>query len=156
MSVGKTWISLSAQVRRFEPALATANVQGPLIELLNLDADRTESGDNSITVFRITVPDFQLTFGDRSGHDERSGFNSIGNDRVLGAAERFDSFDLNRRCAGAAHARAHLVQQLRQIANLRLARRIVNRRGAAGRVAAIIRFFSSGNGNFFEVNFRSD
>jgi hypothetical protein len=41
---------------------------------------------------------------------------------VLCFAQTFDAFDLNLRVAGAAHARAHLVQQFGEVADFRFAR----------------------------------
>src|SRR5229473_2736250 len=75
----KMRIGLGDQVTRFQSARAAAHVQRALIDLFNLNADLAQFADDAITVFRITVPDFEFAVGDSAGHDERSGFDSIGN-----------------------------------------------------------------------------
>jgi len=59
-----------------------------------------------------TVFDLELSLRERSRDDERPGLDSIGDDRMLGAAERFNAFDLNRLGSGAIDTSAHLVQQI--------------------------------------------
>ena len=68
----------------------------------------------------VAILDFQLTFRDSSGNDKRPGFNAIRNDCMLGAAQRFDAFNLNRGRARASHAGAHFIEQLRQVSHFRL------------------------------------
>src|SRR2546421_11670994 len=79
---GKAGILLSLQVRGAY-SVATTDVQRALIDLFDCDADVAQLGDHAITVFRIAVSDFQSTFSDGRGDNERSCLDSIGNDWML-------------------------------------------------------------------------
>src|SRR5260370_16871822 len=75
----KMWIGLGDQVARSQSARAAAHVQRALIDLFNLNADLAQFADDAITVFRITVPDFEFAVRDTSGYTKPSAFYSIGN-----------------------------------------------------------------------------
>ena len=78
-----------------------------------------------------TVFYLQLATGQRSRDAERSCLDAIGNARVLRFAECIDTFNLDRLGSGAVDARAHFVQQVGQIDDLRFTRRVAQRRRAA-------------------------
>ena len=103
-------------------------------------------------MLRIAVLNLQLAIRYGAGDDESAGFNSIRNDRVLGAAQRFHAFNLDRRRARAAHARAHFVKKFGEIPDLRLARTVVKRRSAARQSRGHHQVLSPGNGNLFEAH----
>ncbi len=131
-------------------------MQSALVDLFNLDTNLAQPGNDAIAMFRITVFDLQFTFGNCGGHDESSGLDSIGNDRVLGAAEALNAVNLNRGRSGATHARAHFIQKFRQIPHFRFASGIVNNGRAASQGGSHHQVLGPGHGNFVEVNFRAD
>ena len=123
-------IRFSGQIARVQTAQPAPRVQSALVNFFDFNADLAQFADDPIAMFRIAVFDFQLAFGDGGGHHEGPGFDSIRNDRVLGAVQTLNAFDLNSRRAGAAHPRPHFVQQFSEILYLWLARGVVNRRAA--------------------------
>ena len=64
-------------------------MQSALVNLFDFDADFAQLGDDPVAVLRIAVLNLQLAIRYGAGDDESAGFNSIRNDRVLGAAQRF-------------------------------------------------------------------
>ena len=131
-------------------------MQRALIDFFDLNANFAQLADDAIAVFGIAVSDFQFAFRDCGRSDESSGFDSIGNDRVLRATETFDARNLNRRRARATHARAHFVEQFRKISYFRFARGIVNRGNSTSERRRHHQVFGAGDGNLIEADFCAD
>src|SRR5215813_4561284 len=106
-------------------------------------------------MIRTAVFDLELASRQSRSDDEGSGFNSIGNDRVLGATERCDALDLYRLRPRAVDSRSHLVQQVGEIDYLGLACSVVKRRGATRECCRHHQVFSSSDGDFAEMNIGS-
>src|ERR1700741_3046915 len=103
-------------------------------------------------MIRTAVFNLESSAGKSRSDDKGSRFDSIGDDRVFGAAERFNAFDLYRLCTGSVNSRAHLVQQVSEIDYLGLAGCVVKCRSTAREGRGHHQVLSSGNGDFVEVN----
>src|SRR6185369_1741881 len=103
-------------------------------------------------MIRTTVFDLELTLRQCGSDDKRSGFDSIGNDRVFRAAKRLDALDLYRLRSRAVNSCPHLVQQVGKIDYLRLARCVVKRCCAARESCGHHQVFSSSDSDFVELN----
>ena len=97
-----------------------------MIYFFDFDTNLAQFPDDSIAMLRIAVSDFEFAVRNCGGDDECSGFDAIRNDCVSCAAQGFDAFDLNCRCARSADACAHFVEQLCQVFYFRFARRVIN------------------------------
>ena len=85
-----------------------------------------ELRDDGTDVIRHAVLDQNVASGDRRGDHERSGLDAVRDDRVAGAVQRIDTFDADRIGAGAFDLSPHLVEEVREIDDLGLLRRIFN------------------------------
>ena len=152
MSVGKLGYGSVVTFVAFSPSgHETSNVVG-LTSLITTPTS-AQFCDHALEMIRTAVFDLELSPRQRGGDDKGSGFDSIGNDRVFRAAKRFDALDLDRLGSGAVNARAHLVEQVGEIDDFRFARRVVKCGCAARERGCHHQVFSSGDGNFVEVNF---
>ena len=57
-------------------------MQRALIDFFDLDSDFAQPGDYAHAMLGLTISNLQFAFSDRGSHDERSGFDPIGNNRV--------------------------------------------------------------------------
>ena len=83
-------------------------------------------------MFRFDSRDRHAVAANRARDEKRPRFDPIRNDVVLGAVQFFHAFDDQSPRPGAFDFRAHLVQEIRQIADLRLRGRAFDHRDAFG------------------------
>src|SRR3982751_5677894 len=105
---------------------------------------------------RITAFYFKLTVGDRSGYGECPCLDAVRYDRVLRAAQMFDTFDLDDRCPGALNTCSHLVEQLGKVLDLRLHRRVSHYRLSLGERGRHHHVFGPRDGHLFKFHFSTD
>ena len=76
--------------------------------------------------------------GDRAGDEERAGLDAVRDDVVLGAVQFLHAFDDDAARAGAFDLRAHLVEEIREIDDLRFGAALSITVVPSARTAAII------------------
>ncbi len=104
---------------------------------------RTRPRRRSLPAFRAVVPDrlradsSTVTSPPVSRRRDQVGaaLDAVGEDDVVGAAQPLDAFDGDALRAGALDRGAHGVEQPRQVLDLRLARAVLEHRGAARRAS---------------------
>src|SRR6185436_10817256 len=133
----------------------TGNAQRARINLFNTDTNLAKLFDYGVKVQWLTVFYFEIALRDGCRRDESSRFDAIWNDRVLSAAQFFDAFDLNPAGSGASHSRSHLVEQFRQVGDLRLTSGVLQDRDASGQRGSHHHVFRASDGDLVELNFAS-
>src|SRR5262245_16652215 len=101
---------------------------------------------------RLAIHDLQLAAGNRGGDYESAGFDPVGNDRVVGAAESRNAGDGDRRRAGAFDFRAHFGEQLGEVYYLRLAGGVRDSRHAVGQDGGHHHVLRPGDGDGFRLD----
>ena len=66
------------------------------------------------------------------GDHQRAGFDLVGNDGIVGTVQRTPAADADNRGTRAHHARAHAVEKIGQIHDVRLFGRVIDDGGARG------------------------
>src|SRR5687767_172661 len=132
--------------------MTTRHFQGCRIHFLDHYSHFAELRDYSTQMIRAAVFDFELTISDCGGNDKGSGFDSIGNDRVFSAAKCGHAFDLDRVCSSTVHTRAHLVEQLGEVDDLRFESTVAQCCRAARECRGHHQVFRACDGDFVELN----
>ena len=104
-----------------------------ILVLLDDGAGLAQLGADALEVLGDHVLDQDLPAGRRGGHHVGACLDLVGNDGIGAAVQFFDAVDLHGIGAGAADVRAHGVEEVRQIDDMRFSRRVFNDRTAAGR-----------------------
>src|ERR1044072_2951363 len=99
-------------------------------------------------MLRAAVDYIEMASCDRSGDDESTRFNTVWNDRVLCASELVYAFDSHRACARAFDSRSHLVEQLREVNHLGLARDVIQDAHSVGEAGGHHQVFGSRYSHF--------
>src|SRR5437870_1135504 len=82
---------------------------------------------------RIAIDYIELPACDRGSDSEGTGFDAVRNDGMLSAAEPLNPLNANRAAALSFNARAHFVEELREVHDLRFSRRVVEYSHAIGK-----------------------
>ena len=90
-----------------------------------LDAGLDELVDHRVHVLDGRVFEQHVPTRDRGRHGEGAGFDAIGEDRMIDPRQFIDAVDLDLDRAGPGHARAHLVEEQRELFDLGLARDVL-------------------------------
>ena len=81
-----------------------------------------QSGRDGSDVLGLHTIERDASAANRAGHQKGSGLDPVRNDVVLRAVQFLDAFDDDAPRAGALDLRAHLVQEIGEIANFRFGR----------------------------------
>ena len=103
-------------------------------------------------MLRVAIDDVELAAGHGSGSNEGAGFDAVGDNRMLGAAQTLDTFNAHLAATRALDARAHLVEQFGQVNDFGLARRIDQRRFAVGERRRHHQVLGAGDCHLVEIN----
>src|SRR5262245_25985496 len=120
--------------------------------LFDLNSNLAQLFDHRLQMTRLAICDHQLAAGNRGGDYESAGFDSVGNDRVVGAAESLNAGDGDRRRTGAFDFRAHFGEQLGEVYYLRLAGGVRDSRHAVGQCGGHHHVLSAGDGDSFKLD----
>src|SRR5579872_2986964 len=101
---------------------------------------------------RITIGDVNVPAGERTRDDERGRLNAIRDDPVTRAMQFVDAFHADGRSSSTFDARAHAVQQIREVGNFRLASAILYHGFPVRQGRGHQQVFGSGYGDLFENN----
>src|SRR3954464_6941194 len=107
-------------------------------------------------MFGLAVLDLKLAVGYCRRDQKRARLYTVGDDRMLGRAQGFDALDRNRLGARAAHARAHAVEQVREVSYLWLARGVSQSGRPACRRGRHQKVLSPRHSALWELNVRAD
>ena len=125
-------IGREARVRhRLHVAFAQRTVPADadrVVVLRDGDAHLHQLRRNGFQMLRRDVLDQNVSAGRRNGGHICSGLDLVRNDRIRDALQMLDAADLDDVGAGAADVRAHRVQEVREVDDVRLARRVLDDR----------------------------
>jgi len=89
-------------------------------------ARAAQLGDKRAQMIRLATGDVEIAAGDGPGDQKGSGLDTVGDNRVLRAAQFRDSFDADHAGSRTVYVRSHFREQSRQVHHLRLARRVMD------------------------------
>ena len=107
--------------------------QDGILVLLDDGAGLAQLGADALEVLGDHVFDQHFAPGRGGRHHIGPGLDLVGDDGIGAAVQLLDAVDLHGVGAGSADVRAHGVEEVRQIHDMRLARRVFDDRAAAGR-----------------------
>ena len=97
----------------------------PIAARLDLSARLLKFDQYGLKDLRVGFAQANATASYRGCHQKRPGFNSIGQNREFGSANRIDALDCDSARAGAAYFGTHTIQKFGQVSHLWFARRIL-------------------------------
>src|ERR1700736_1533171 len=100
----------------------------------------------------IAARNVDVAASQRAGKDERSGFDAVGNDAVLGAAQFADALHADGGSPRTFNLRAHFVEQVGQVADFGLAGTVLQYRLALGQGGGHKEIFRARDRNLVEHN----
>ena len=117
----------------------------------HLHAYLVQFGKDGGEVIRVAAFHGEFAAGHRRRDQECSGFNAVRNNGVLSAVQAADATDADFVRARAFDLGAHLVEQIRKVLHLGLARRVFKDGNPLGKRGRHHEIFGAGHGNRVEI-----
>ena len=130
----------------------TTNARSSSVEV---EPHLLEHGGDRLEIARVRAGDFDLAAGDGADDAPGGGLDVVAAQRVRRAAERSRRLQPDRRRADPLDARAHARQELAQLDDVRLARRVADLRRAARLRRREQRGFGAGHRRFQQIDRRA-
>ena len=133
----------------------TAAHRHPVETRFNIHACLAKLVHHAREMHGIAAEQLEFTVRHRSGSQECSGLDAIGNDVVGCSLQLAHAVNRYRRSTRALDLRPHLVEHFRKIDNFRLAGCILKNSAAIGQRRRHHQVFSACDGDLVEENFRT-